>query len=68
MPIILLVVTVYPQVLFQYLIHPFRLPVQLGVVCRRSIPLNIQPFEDMPGKLGDKLGTSVGNSIDREAM
>jgi len=67
-PIVLLVITIYPQVLSQGLIHPFRLPVRLGVVCRGPISLNIQPFEEMPGKLGDELRAPVGDSVDREAM
>ena len=68
MPIVLLIITIYPQVLFQCLIRPFCLPVRLGVVCHRPIPLNIQPLKGMPGKLGDELRTLVGASIDREAM
>jgi hypothetical protein len=63
MLIILLIITIYPQVLFQGLIHSFRLPIRLRVICYRLIPLNIQPFEEMPSKLRDKLRALVRDSV-----
>src|SRR5271170_755315 len=67
-PVILLVIAVYPQILFQRLIYPFRLPIGLGVVCRRPVTLDIEPFEQVPSEMRDKLGSPIRDGVDGEAV
>ena len=67
-PVVLLIVTIYPQILLQRLVHLFRLPIRLRVICRRPIPLDVQPLEKVSGEMGDKLRASIGDSVDREAV
>src|SRR5271155_4178619 len=67
-PVVLLVVAIYPQILFQRLVHPFRLTIRLRVICRRPIPLDVQPFEKVSREMGDELRAPIGDSVDRETV
>ena len=72
-PVILLIIAKYPQVLFQGLIGPFGLPVTFGMVSGGEVELHVKCFSKGAEKSGDKLGTLVrgymfGNTMLREDM
>ena len=67
-PVILLIVAIDPQILFQRLIYPFCLPIRLGVVRCGPVALDIEPFEQMSGEVRDKLGAPIRDGVDGEAM
>ena len=47
-PIVLLVVAIYSEVLFQGLIHLFSLSVTLGVITRGKMEFHVQGFSQCP--------------------
>ena len=72
-PIVLLVIAKYLEVLFQGLISPFCLTVAFGMVSRGEMELHIKCFSKRMEKLGDELGATVGghmfgNTVFREDM
>ena len=72
-PVILLIIAKYPQVLFQGLIGPLGLPVTFGVVSGGEVELHVKCFSEGAEKSGNELGTSVrgymfGNAMLREDM
>ena len=67
-PVILVIAAIYPQVLFQGLVDPFRLPVRLGMEGRRAVALNPELLQQLPCELGDELGAPVGYNIGRQPV
>ena len=62
-PIVLLVIAKYPEVLFQGLISPFCLTVAFGMVSGGEMELHIKCFSERTEKTGDELGTMVGSHV-----
>jgi len=58
-PVILLVVTIDSQVLLQGLVRPFCLPVGLGIISHRLIPVDVTKFEEAPCESRGELLTTV---------
>ena len=67
-PVILLIIAKYPQVLFQGLIGPFSLYVIFGMVSGGEVELHVKCFSERAEKSGNKLGTLVGGYMFRDAM
>ena len=67
-PVILLIIAKYPQVLFQGLIGSFSLSVTFGVVSGGEVELHVKCFSEGVEKLGNELGTSVGGYMFGDAM
>ena len=38
------------------------------MVRRGPIAMNIKPLEELPSEVGDELGSTIGDNIDREAV
>ena len=57
-----------PQVLFQFLVDPFRLSVGLRMVSGRRCGFNSQQSVQFLHEGGDKLWSAVGDDLPREAM
>ena len=62
-PIVLLVVAEYSQVLFQGLISPFCLSVTFGMVSGGEVELHIQCFSEGSEESGDEFGAMVGGDM-----
>ena len=67
-PVILLVVAVHMQILFQSLICSFSLPIAFGVISRSEVKLHIQSLSERSEKMGNELRSAVrcdmsGNSM-----
>ena len=58
-PVVLVVVDVEPQALFQLLVHPLRLAISLWVVGCGGVVFNAQEFVKADHKLGLELWPSV---------
>ena len=72
-PVILLIIAKYPQVLFQGLIGPLGLSVTFGVVSGGEVELHVKCFSEGAEKSGNELRTLVrgymfGNAMLREDM
>ena len=72
-PIVLLVIAKYLEVLFQGLISPFGLSVAFRMISRGEMKLHVKCFSKRNEKLGDELRTTVrghvfGNAVFREHM
>jgi len=68
MPIVMLIIAVDPQVLFQRLVRPLRLTVRLWVIYRRSIPLDVAEIEVSPGEAGNELLSAIRDNVQRKPM
>ena len=62
-PVGLLVIDVYPQVLFYPLIGPFRLSIGLGVECRTNVLNNVQTLTQSFYKVGCEAGIAIANDF-----
>jgi len=62
-PVVLLVVAVAMQVLFQGLVNPFRLAVTLWVVAGSEVELHVQHFSKTAEEVGHELRTSIGSTV-----
>jgi len=67
-PIVLSFSDEEPQVLFQFLVDPFRLSVGLRVVSGRCRGFDSQQSVQFLHEGSDKLRSAVGNDLPREAM
>jgi hypothetical protein len=67
-PIVLLIIAVNPQVLFQRLVRPLRLTVRLWVVCRRPISLDVVEIEESLGEAGSELLTAIRDNVRRKPV
>ena len=67
-PVILLIIAKYPQVLFQGLIGPFGLSVTFGVVSGGEVELHVKCFSEGAEKSGNERRTSVGGYMFGNAM
>ena len=67
-PVILLIIAEYPEVLFQGLVSPFCLSVAFQMVSRSEVKLHVQCFSERPEKSRDELGTTVGGDMFRNAV
>jgi len=61
--VVLVVITVNPQVLFHRLIRLLRLSVRLRVVRRAPVPFHFHQFQQPLGELGYELTTSIRNNV-----
>ena len=67
-PIVLLVIAKYPEVLFQGLISSFCLTVAFRMVSGGEMELHIECFSERTEKTGDELGTTVRSHVFRNAV
>ena len=67
-PVILLIIAKYPQVLFQGLIGLFGPSITFGMVSGGEVELHVKCFSKRAEKLGDELGTLVGGYMFGDAM
>ena len=65
---ILMVVDVDPQVLFDLLIDPFGLSIGLWVVGRREVPFDVQQSVQVLHEMRVRLGASVVDNLCGNAM
>ena len=62
-PVVLLVVAVNPDVLFQCLISAFGLSVTFRMVTGGEVKLHIESFSERPEEMPDKLRSAVGGDV-----
>ena len=62
-PVVLLVVAVNPDVLFQCLISAFGLSVAFRMVTGGEMKLHIESFSERPEEMQDKLCSAVGGDV-----
>ena len=62
-PVVLLVVAVNPDVLFQCLISAFGLSVAFRMVTRGEMKLHIESFSEKPEKMRDELRSAIGGDV-----
>ena len=67
-PVILLIIAKYPQVLFQGLVGLFGLSITFGMISRGEVELHVKCFSKRAEKLGNKLGTPVRGYMFRNVM
>ena len=63
--VVLLIVAVNTEVLFQGLVDALRLTVAFGVVTGSEVELHVESFPEGAEEVGDKLRTSVGGDVRR---
>jgi hypothetical protein len=59
-PVVLSLVDEEPEILLQFLVHPFRLSVPLRVISRRSCQLNSKHSVKFLSEFRHELGSSIG--------
>ena len=62
-PVVLLVVALNPDVLFQCLISAFSLSVTFRMVTRGEVKLHIESFSERPEEMRDELCSAVGGDV-----
>src|SRR5467141_2867311 len=62
-PVILLVVDVYPKILFQDLVNSFSLPIGLWVIGRREIGLDTEQLAKRPPEARDEVLPAIGDDV-----
>src|SRR3984957_802070 len=62
-PVILLVVAVHTQILFQSLICSFSLPIAFRVISGSEVKLHIQSLSERSEEVGNELGSTVGRDM-----
>jgi hypothetical protein len=67
-PIILLFVHEYMKILFELLVNPFGLPIQLGVICGRRCDLNAKQSIEFAHEGCNKLRSKIGKDREGKAM
>lgn len=67
-PIILLVIAVYTEILFQGLISAFCLTISFWVVSGGEVEFHVQCLSERPEEVGDEFGTSVTSNVRRNSM
>jgi len=67
-PIVLLVIAIDSNVLFQGLIRSFSLSISFGVITGGEMELHIQSCSERPEEVGYKLGASVRSNVRRDTM
>src|SRR5688572_15412258 len=67
-PIILPLIYEKPQVLFQFLIDPFRLSVSLWMVGSSCRQLDSEQSVNFPSEFRNELRSPVGNHVKRESV
>jgi hypothetical protein len=67
-PVVLLIVDVNTEVLFEGLIDSFGLPVHLWVISSQQVGLDVERSAQGRPELGDEQFSSVGNDVSREAV
>ena len=67
-PVILLIIAVHSDVLFEGLIDTFGLAVAFRVVPRGKVEFHVQCFSERPEEMGDKLRTSVQSDVGRDTV
>jgi len=67
-PIVLLVVTVDSEVLFESLVRPLGLTISFWVITRGEMQGDSECFSERAEEVGDELGTSVGGDMGGYSM
>src|SRR6266571_8428593 len=67
-PIVLLVIAVNLQVLFQHLVHSLCLSVALGMITRGEMETDIKGLTKGTEERGDKLGSPIGSDMGGNAV
>jgi len=67
-PIVLLIIAIDSNVLFQGLIRLFGLSIGFGVITRGEMELHIQSCSERAEEVGYKLGASVRSNVRRNTM
>src|ERR1700735_2106742 len=67
-PIVLLVVAEYTQILFQGLIRPFSLSITFGMISRCEVESHVECLSEGAEKSRDKLGTTIGSDMFGDTM
>jgi len=67
-PIVLLIIAIDSNVLFQGLICSFSLSVSFGVITRGEVELHIQSCSERLEEVGYKLGASVGSNVRQDTI
>src|SRR5882724_6870497 len=67
-PIILLVVTIDSEVLFQSLISSFGLSITFGVISRSEVKLHVQRSSEGPEEVGYEFCTTIGGDMARDTV
>jgi len=62
-PIVLLIIAIDLNILFQGLIHSISLSVSFGVITGGKMELHIQSCSERPEEVGYKLGASVRSNV-----
>jgi len=67
-PIVLLIVAIDSNILFQGLIHSFSLSISFGVITGGKMELHIQSCSERSEEVGYKLGALVGSNVRQNTM
>ena len=68
MPIVLLIIAKYSQVLFQSLVCSFRLTITFGMISRSEVELHVECFSKRSEKSRKEFGASVGGYMFRDSV
>src|SRR5271168_4550733 len=60
-PIVLLIVAVYAEILFQCLVSPFSLTITFRVITGSEMKSHVEGFSERAEKAGDEFRTAVGS-------
>jgi len=63
-PVVLLIVAVAVEVLFQRLVNAFGLAVAFRLISRSEVKLYVEGFTESAEEVGDKFGTAVGGDVE----
>ena len=67
-PVVLLIVAVNAEILFQGLVDAFRLTVAFGVVTGSEVKLHVESFSEGAEEVGDKLRSAIGGDMGRNSV
>src|SRR6202030_4476794 len=67
-PVVLLIIAVTTEVLFQRLVSSFRLSVALWVVPRSEVQGHIEDLAQRVEKTRDELGATIGGDVQRNSV
>jgi len=67
-PVVLLIIAIDSNILFQGLIHSFSLSIGFGVITGGEMELHIQSSSERSEEVGYKLGVSVRSNVRQSTM
>jgi len=67
-PIVLLVVAIDLEVLFQSLIHSFSLSITFGMISRSEVKLHVQRSSEGPEEVGYEFHTVISSDMARDTV